>query len=240
VDGNTAGKAGGLDFAIYSAGATIANSTISNNHATFGAGGGLVALSSTAGSSNFSVAIRNSTVAGNFSDAGNGGGLYTAVGYSGLGNPKGTGVLTIESSTISGNSSAQIGGGAYALDRGNAIELHNTLVANNTATTFNPDTSGTFIANYSFIRNPGIASITGSHNNTSGADPLLGPLTVNGGSTLTMLPALGSPVIDAGDNAGAPSTDQRGLPRPVNVKVDIGAIERQSPEDFIFRDGFGP
>jgi uncharacterized repeat protein (TIGR01451 family) len=51
-----------------------------------------------------------------------------------------------------------------------------------------------------------------------------------------MVPLVGSPAIDAGDNANAPATDQRGLPRIVvgdsNVDhdgpvIDIGAVEFQ-------------
>jgi hypothetical protein len=63
---------------------------------------------------------------------------------------------------------------------------------------------------------------TSSLNNT---DPKLGPLTDNGGPTLTMALLPGSPAIDAGDNAAAPSTDQRGLPRPAGLAADIGAFE---------------
>ena len=41
-------------------------------------------------------------------------------------------------------------------------------------------------------------------------DPMLGPLADNGGPTQTHVPLAGSPLIDAGDNASAPATDQRG------------------------------
>lgn len=59
------------------------------------------------------------------------------------------------------------------------------------------------------------------------ADPLLGPLQANGGPTMTMAPASGSPAIDAGDSCL--SSDQRGLPRPDNGETtcDIGAYETQ-------------
>jgi len=61
-------------------------------------------------------------------------------------------------------------------------------------------------------------------------DPKLGPLTNNGGSTLTMALLAGSPAIEAGDDSvlGAPfsiATDQRGFPRRIGVHVDIGAFE---------------
>lgn len=63
---------------------------------------------------------------------------------------------------------------------------------------------------------------SGSMNHT---DPKLGPLTDNGGPTLTMALLPGSPATDAGGALGAPTTDQRGAPRPQGSSVDIGAFE---------------
>ena len=57
------------------------------------------------------------------------------------------------------------------------------------------------------------------------ADPKLGPLANNGGPTLTMALLPGSPAIDAGNTALAPTADQRGFPRPAGVASDIGAFE---------------
>jgi hypothetical protein len=78
----------------------------------------------------------------------------------------------------------------------------------------------------------------------TGQDPKLGLLSVNGGPTLTMLPAVTSPVIGAGGSpflvfaSMDPSVDQRGLPRPSASSPDMGAVQRQYPEDVIFRNGF--
>ncbi len=66
----------------------------------------------------------------------------------------------------------------------------------------------------------------GSLNNT---DPKLGPFADNGGPTLTMALLPGSPAIDAGDDSAAPSTDQRGFPRPFGAASDIGACEYTPP-----------
>ncbi|MFD2773253.1 choice-of-anchor Q domain-containing protein [Leucobacter albus] len=55
----------------------------------------------------------------------------------------------------------------------------------------------------------------------------LGPLADNGGPTPTMLPGLTSPLVDAVTVPGTLTTDQRGLPRPVNGAADIGAVEVQ-------------
>jgi hypothetical protein len=40
-----------------------------------------------------------------------------------------------------------------------------------------------------------------------------------------MLPSAGSPVLGAGDTSLAPSTDQRGLPRPTNGPTDLGSVQ---------------
>jgi hypothetical protein len=63
-------------------------------------------------------------------------------------------------------------------------------------------------------------------------NPLVGPLTNNGGPTLTCAPLCGSPALDTGDDAllDAPlglTTDQRGFPRQSGSHVDIGAVEVQ-------------
>src|SRR5262249_32666420 len=61
-------------------------------------------------------------------------------------------------------------------------------------------------------------------------DPKLGPLQDNGGPTLTHALLPGSPALDAGDNAGAPTHDQRGpgFPRIFGGTIDIGAFEVQT------------
>jgi hypothetical protein len=59
--------------------------------------------------------------------------------------------------------------------------------------------------------------------------PQLGLLQGNGGPTDTLLPALGSPLIDAGDPANCPGSDQRGVPHPQGGGCDIGAVERTAP-----------
>lgn len=60
-------------------------------------------------------------------------------------------------------------------------------------------------------------------------DPKLGPLQNNGGSTPTMALLPGSPALDAGGDANAPTTDQRGVARPQGTHVDIGAFELEVP-----------
>jgi hypothetical protein len=115
--------------------------------------------------------------------------------------------------------------------------IYNCAVANNASHTISQDVSGSFAEVYSLIRNVGSASLFVNVGNKNAQDPLLGPLGVNGGPTLTMLPALSSPLLDAG-GASVTGTDQRGLPRNANGRRDMGAVERQYPEDVIFRNGF--
>lgn len=65
-------------------------------------------------------------------------------------------------------------------------------------------------------------------------DPLLGPLTDNGGPTPTMALHPASPAIDAGDDAlleeaYGVTTDERGFARKSGAHVDIGAFEFRPP-----------
>jgi hypothetical protein len=61
---------------------------------------------------------------------------------------------------------------------------------------------------------------------------------MNGGPTLTMMPAAASVVIDQGPSTFLSPSDQRGVPRVAGARADIGAVERQNPEVIIFRAGF--
>jgi hypothetical protein len=79
-------------------------------------------------------------------------------------------------------------------------------------------------------------------------DPLLEEPANNGGPTPTMALRLGSPAIDAGDDAASPPTDQRGIKRPQGFASDIGAYELApkltiavpSPSRVILRFSFLP
>jgi hypothetical protein len=59
------------------------------------------------------------------------------------------------------------------------------------------------------------------------ANPRLGPLQNNGGFTATEALTPLSAAIDSADLAYCPATDQRGLPRLVGGKCDIGGFEVQ-------------
>lgn len=108
--------------------------------------------------------------------------------------------------------------GGVAID---VCRMANTLLATNTP---GGNGHGQIIDDGRNLSSDGTCSFTnvGSLNNI---DPKLGPLADNGGPTLTMALLAGSPAIDAGDNAAAPPTDQRGVPRPFGPAADIGAYE---------------
>jgi hypothetical protein len=120
-------------------------------------------------------------------------------------------------------------------------QVENTVLAHNTAAT-GPDAYGIFLSlGHNFVGDgtaavgftPASKDQVGT--STSPLDPRLGPLENNGGPTQTMVPLPSSPLIDAGDNAGASTTDQRGLPRIADGNgtgigvIDIGAVEVQLP-----------
>ena len=202
-----------------------------------------------------SLTVLDSTLAGNHGDA--------APGYGGA--VGGAGAMTIKDSTLAGNT-ARYGGGLFALggsvtvtgttiagNTGNGpnpastggvllsgpgpFSLRDTLIGDNTgnhpdfATVMSPAAS----VGFSLIENATGAAITATGPNVIGQDPKLGPLADNGGPTPTEALLDGSPALDAGISDGL-TTDQRGAPRPFDLKglaaaaggdsSDIGAYER--------------
>jgi len=236
VRGNTSGSNGGGLSAFNAYNGIAASSEVIDSSSfidnTSGGSGGAIALSlalipGDPPTGPAAIDLTNVTIAANTASS-PGGGVYANSGASD--------VLTIASSTIVDNSAGTAGG----IDVAGTATLVDSIVANNPVLSLSGgDLAGTFTANYNLIKTPATATLTGAHN-IIGVDPLLGELGMNGGPTPTLLPIPTSPVIDAGDPAFAPPPiyDQRGLPRIVNLVVDIGAVERQAVEDEVFRDGF--
>ncbi|NWG07296.1 MAG: hypothetical protein HXY35_11505 [Chloroflexi bacterium] len=233
VTGNTAVIGGGIQNAGNGATAVIQDTQVVSNSAVTSGGG--IANSG-------DLTILNSTLAQN--QARSGGGIEHS-GFS----------LKLTNVTVSGNSVSDNGGGLY--NRGDAILLNVTFHGN---TASGPDTGGNlFNDNASLaVKNSILAAsnadgncfnnegtmVSQGNNLESGdtcgfhaggdlinTDPMLGPLQDNGGFTLTHALLAGSPAIDAGTNNGCPSTDQRGVSRPVDGELDgtltcdIGAYE---------------
>ncbi len=196
---------------------TIANSTVVNNTGRFAGGianyNGAVML------------LRSSTVTGNScSDNLSAGGVE---------NFGGNASLTIESSTITNNSCNGGSSGGGLFNNALAPVLVNTLVAGNSNTLGPVDLSGSFISDGHNL----IGNNTGSSGFTDGInsdqvgsagnpiDPMLLTLNDYGGPTPTHALLASSPAIDAGNDANAPATDQRGFARPQGSSVDVGAYE---------------
>jgi hypothetical protein len=245
IEGNPFGGPnddGGAIFS-YDADLTVANSIMSGNNAF--AGGAIFADGG-------SLTLRNSTVNSNFSYIGSG--ILVA----------GSTQLTIQGSTISGNNGFL--GLAVFDDAGPPSTIANSTVADNNGkyggiasdgdmtltSTIAADNSTvdligemgdpvTSYASFSMIETPDndvtlVSTVPGS--NQVGVDPALETLANNGGTTPTIALRSTSLAINKGIAAGT-TTDQRGLPRPLNFlgvpistapgadASDIGAFELQ-------------
>jgi CSLREA domain-containing protein len=215
VSGNSAVFAGG---GIAANSATLTSCAVSGNSAGSGSGGGISAAEAT---------LANCTVSGN-SAHGDGGGIYASQ----------AALLNV---TVTDNS-AQRGGGLFHLAGGGAFTVKNTIVAQNVFAGAGPDVFGDFQSDGHNLIGMVDGGSTGFFvlnekgdkvgTTTRPIDARLAPLANNGGQTPTHALLAGSPAIDAGDGAGAPGADQRGLARPRDgdgngsAVVDIGAFER--------------
>jgi uncharacterized delta-60 repeat protein len=249
LNGNTAGGYGG---GIGNSGiANIINSTISNNSSEQ-YGGGI----SNAGIATFT----NSTISGNTAKQ-SGGGIFSV----NLTSSTVTGKVYLNNSTITNNTadldstSDGTGGGIYNIDGYGEVYARNTIIAGNFNTpnnngsgsgaTYNPDISGTIYGNnYNLVGNKtGASGTIGTGTDIVNANPLLGTLQNNGGSTQTHALLTGSPALNKGNNALIAKDvfdidndgnntetipfDNRGsgYTRIYGGTVDIGAFELQLP-----------
>jgi hypothetical protein len=139
------------------------------------------------------------------------------------------GAFLLVNSTIAQNE-AYDGGGIYNLY--GDIFLENTILANNIASG-DPNTHNCFgtITSNGYNLEDGAFCNLSMLGDLTNIDPLLMPLSMNGGETAVHPLAVGSPAIDAGNNLSCPLTDQRGGIRPVDGDgdndpiCDIGAYE---------------
>jgi parallel beta-helix repeat protein len=221
VSGNTARDSGGGIFG----GAALINSTLRGNTARNG--GGIYGAE---------LLLINSTISGNHAHD-NGSGIYHSGSSMNLFNVTITGNMANDDGSGSG-----FGGGVA--NASGTVNFQNTIIGSNLNVIIvdgfpilNPeDCSGTLTSGgYNIVSETTDCTINGSFTQ---ANPNLGPLANNGGSTQTHALLPGSPAIDAGnaggctDNLGALlATDQRGFHRPVwgetSLRCDIGAYELQ-------------
>lgn len=236
--GGSGGVGGsGYGGALFNAGVPrLVNTTIAENAGIGGSGGS----GGTGGGS-------PSPYSGDGGDGGAGGGgagagLYHSTGYCSLTNctlafstaiPGGGGARGVAGSSSSGGGSPGLAGPAGSASAGGingngGPSLVNVLLASNAPAN---GSSGIVDGGHNLSSDNSCGFTTaGSLNNL---DPLAGPLSDSGGSTLTVALMVGSPAIDAGDDAAAPPADQRGVPRPVGLASDIGAYENGPPATLL-------
>jgi hypothetical protein len=207
-DANSAGGNGG---AIHDAGGlAVSRSTFSAN--TAGGSGGAVHV--TAGGS---LSAENSTWSGN--GAGTTGGALHA----------GAQVLC-RANTFTANAAGTDGGAVFLEPIVALYIVENSILSGNAVDTLADDIANPnrlFSSRYNLygtLDDPGFSPGTGD---LVGLPAELGPLANNGSDTRTHLPGCGSAVLDAADPGLALALDQRNLPRGVNGRSDIGAVEKQ-------------
>jgi hypothetical protein len=135
------------------------------------------------------------------------------------------GTLIMNNVTIAQDFQAAIGS-----DDASATTLGNVVIENDSGGCVGGGFTST---GYNVVQDASDCTILGdTTGNVLGVDPLLGPLTDNGGPTKTHPLATGSPALDAGSPAlpgsgggACEATDQRGIARPVGTRCDMGAVE---------------
>lgn len=243
IELNSAAVGGGIYFINTNANDTFGNidySTISENSATNGAGGGLYVGNTPeeATTGLLSLSIFNSTFSTNSAST-QGGGIYVSQFFTF------DDYVELNANTIAFNDAGE-GGGLYAV--GDGVSAESNLIALNSAEVA-PDASGVFTFNNRFER-AGRYNLIGNADGSewipeinlfgsteSPIDPLIDPLSDNGGFTKTHALQAGSPAIDF--SRSFVFDDQRGIRRneSFGVNVDVGSYERafdfgDAPQSF--------
>ena len=233
IDGNSAGSAGGAGLYLVGTLVDITASTVADNEAASGPGGGLV-IADLDGAARLS----NSTFSGNRAGT-NGGGLNLAPGAAA--SDIQLVHVTAAGNTADGDSDGNgVGGGVNVANNNAPVTLFNTLVAQNHLGNDDPnDVGGTLdgASAHNLIGTGGAGGLAdGVQGNQVGvAEPGLATLADNNGFTRTVALRNGSPALDAADAAlpGANlAVDQRGWDRAFaaasatpQALPDIGAYE---------------
>jgi hypothetical protein len=219
VTGNVAGGGstssdgfgGGIDSTVTATASTIADNTAGGGGAP-GYGGG---VDSTSGASVFT----NSTITGN--RAGGGGSSSSSFG----GGINGQTTLVYSDVVGNGTGSPSYGGG---LD--GSVTSRGSIVANNSADN-GVNCSAAATDQGHNLENGTSCGFTGTGDLNSPVS--FAPLANNGGPTPTLRLLAGSPAINHGETSGCPTTDQRGVARPVGPACDIGSYEVSAPPSVV-------
>jgi len=207
INGNTAGFDGGGLY-LHSSNSTIRKSTISNNFSGNEGGGVWGAFGSRL--------IENTTISGNRANS-YGGGVVQI----------GEGSVRLNNVTVAFNVADYDGdgiglGGGVATGPESRTYFSNTIIAGNRVNLNGSECTGSLTSQgYNLLQVVTPDCVFLSYSNIIDEDPLLGPLTNNGGFTDTHALLPGSPAINTGGTGSCEETDQRGVPR----NCDIGAYE---------------
>lgn len=235
IVGNSANGSDGFVGGLYTTGnAAIVQSTIASNQSAYI--GGMAMMKGPHADAAFVIA--SSTISGN--DSGNrAGGVWIR------GNPARISNSTIAFNTAHSGTANKYGSGLSA-DGGAVVDLQSTIIAGNTTD------KGSGPLSDDVGSSSGAATLTGANNliylassltpppgTIQLTDPQLKSLSPNGGPTSTHALSPRSPAINAGNNAGNLSFDQRGsgFARISGAAADIGAFELDL-SDVIFASGF--
>ena len=252
IKNNSAYSSGGLE--IINGTVVIEKSVIHGNLAKTDSGGGILI------GNKANVTIIDSVVYDNQA-ASNGGGIFidnteiilslinSTVSNNTAAN-LGGGIFTGDSSTTHMNNcsivynSAQLSGGVLV---GGSVNIRNSIIANNIDSEGAPDCLAINNINsggYNLIGDNNYCQINNSVGDQIGTmlnpiDPLLAPLTDNGGATLShaLLPGslainTGNPAVPGSGGNACESLDQRGVLRITGGVCDIGSYETEDGADL--------
>lgn len=207
--GNKSTSGGGI-YNMLQGMLTVERSTLANNRAEVGDGGGIHHEGTER------VTVLNSTLHANVATVdpfrpglfGSGGGIYNK-----------QGLIVVQDSTLSGNVAVN---GAAIFNNSNAVPA--AVVARSIIDGTCNAALSDGLGNLESATSCGLTA-AGSRQN---AALHLGPLQDNGGPTHTVMPQAGSDAIDFAACPVLPGPDQRGVRRPLGGNCDSGAVEVRS------------
>jgi hypothetical protein len=234
---NEADRGGG----VYNAGELNLEDSILSHHNVFEGGGAFLA----SGSILSNASIQRCTFISNSADRGGGvfnvsyASIYESTffdntsfrGGGAIRNATSTQTLNVFGSTLSGNTDNHTGlqgedahFGAGISNSTGTVTITETIIANSP---HGGNCAGAITSNGHNLSSDKSCVNPGVNGDLSETDPHLSPLRDNGGYTPTFAPLPGSPAIGAGTTADYSrfETDQRGFPRIINGKVDIGSVQ---------------